>query len=137
MNDAPQDWGIIQLATILQGFEQKTKDMNTYFPWNSQKSSSCLAWVIHRKCAVNLLNTYLNAKNIYTFATPDCWSSGIYIRVDRDTKYTSYTYKYPMFIYPDNNDSQLDNFLPLHIANKRDLLKYMKKSIEIETANVI
>lgn len=126
VNEAPSDWGIIQLATILQRLEEKTGKMDTYFKWGDQRSSSCLAWVIHRKCAVDLLNTYLTQKNIYEFATPDCWSSGVYIRVDKNTKYTSYTYKYPMFIYPDENDSQLDNSLPLHVACKKEVIQFLK-----------
>jgi hypothetical protein len=126
VNEAPNDWGIIQLATILQRLEEKTGKMDTYFKWSDQRSSSCLAWVIHRKCAVDLLNTYLSQKNIYEFATPDCWSSGVYIRVDKYTKYTSYTYKYPMFVYPDDNDSQLDNSLALHVACKREVIQFLK-----------
>ena len=129
VNEAPSDWGIIQLATILQRIEEKTGKLDTYFKWSDQRSSSCLAWVIHRKCAVDLLNTYLSHKNIYEFATPDCWSSGVYIRVDKNTKYTSYTYKYPMFIYPDDNDSQLDNSLSLHVACKREVIQFLKKSL--------
>ena len=126
INDAPSDWGIIQLATIIQNIQYKFNDKDTYFKWNDQRSSSCLAWVIHRECAKDLLNNYLNTRNIYQFATPDCWSSGIYIRVDKYTKYTSYTYKYPMFIYPDDNDSQLDNSLSLHTSCKRDIFRFLK-----------
>ena len=127
VKNAPSDWGIIQLATIIQNIESKFGHRELYFKWNDQKSSSCLAWVIHRKCAVKLLNNYLADKNIYQFATPDCWVSGIYQRVDKHTEYNSYTYKLPMFIYPDDNDSQLCNSLDLHKACKRQLLNYLQK----------
>ena len=128
VKNAPSDWGIIQLATIIQNIEKKFGHRELYFKWGDQKSSSCLAWVIHRKCAIKLLNTYISSNNIFSAATPDCWSSGIYQRVDKYTEFTSYTYKYPMFIYPDDNDSQLDNSLDLHKASKRQLLQYLEKS---------
>lgn len=130
VKNAPKDWGIIQLATIIQAIEPKFASKELYFKWDNQKSSSCLAWVIHRKCAVKLLNTYVSANNIYNLATPDCWVSGIYRRVDQHTEYTSYTYKYPMFIYPDDNDSQLDNSLHLHASCKRQVLKYLENHKE-------
>ena len=128
VKNAPSDWGIIQLATIIQNIETKFGHRDLYFKWGDQKSSSCLAWVIHRKCAVKLLNTYISSNNIFADATAaDSWSSGIYQRVDKYTEYTSYTYKYPMFIYPDNNDTQIDNSLNLHKVCKRQLLQYLKK----------
>jgi GR25 family glycosyltransferase involved in LPS biosynthesis len=128
VKNAPSDWGIIQLATIIQNIDGKFSHRELYFKWGDQKSSSCLAWVIHRKCAIKLLNTYISSNNIFAVATPDCWSSGIYQRVDKYTEFTSYTYKYPMFIYPDDNDSQLDNSLDLHKASKRQLLQYLEKN---------
>ena len=131
VKNAPSDWGIIQLATIIQNIEPKFKDKDIYFKWGDQKSSSCLAWVIHRKCAIKLLNNYLKENNIYQSATPDCWMSGIYHRVDKYTEYTSYTYKYPMFVYPDINDSQLDNSLDLHKACKRQLIQYLESHKDI------
>jgi len=126
VKNAPQDWGIIQLATIIQNIQPKFGHRPLYFKWSEQKSSSCLAWVIHRKCAIELLNLYLPTNNIYQAATPDCWTSGIYQRVDKATQYNTYTYKYPMFIYPDNNDSQLENSLDLHKACKRQLKEYLE-----------
>jgi len=129
VKNAPSDWGIIQLATIIQNIETKFGHRDLYFKWGDQKSSSTLAWVIHRKCAVKLLNTYISSNNIFAAATAaDSWSSGIYQRVDKYTEYTSYTYKYPMFIYPDNNDTQIDNSLNLQKACKRQLLQYLEKS---------
>ena len=113
-------------ATIIQNIQPKFGHRPLYFKWSEQKSSSCLAWVIHRKCAIELLNLYLPTNNIYQAATPDCWTSGIYQRVDKATQYNTYTYKYPMFIYPDNNDSQLENSLDLHKACKRQLKEYLE-----------
>ncbi len=136
VKNAPNDWGIIQLATIIQSIEPKFGSRELYFKWNDQKSSSCLAWIIHRRCAVKLLNTYLTNNNIYQFATPDCWTSGIYARVDKHTEYVTYTYKYPMFVYPTINDSQLDNCLDLHVSTKRQLIQYLEKHKDNDTNNV-
>lgn len=127
VKQAPNDWGILQLATIIQNIEPKFGDRELYFKWRDQKSSACLAYVIKRKCAIELVNMYLRESNIYQPPTPDCFSNGIYQRVDRFTKFVSYTYKYPMFVYPDENDTQLDNSLDLHVACKRQLLEYLKK----------
>lgn len=68
--------------------------------------------------------------NIHTVPVIDCFSNGVYSMVDKHTEYISYTYKYPMFIYPDINDSQLDNSLDLHKACKRQLLQYLEKNKE-------
>ena len=130
---APPDWGIIQLATIIQFIESKFGHRDLFFKWQDQKSSSCLAYIIHRNCAAEILNNYIRVRDIFHPATPDCWTGGIYQKVDKLTKYNTYTYKYPMYIYPDVNDSQLENSLSLHIACKRELIKYLEKNKEPET----
>lgn len=127
VKNAPIDWGIIQLSVTLQGIKEKFKGKDLYFKWREQKTSSCLAWVIHRKCAIKLFNTYISKKtNINRSPKSDCWSLGMYQIVDRHTEYTSYTYKYPMFIYPDENISQLDNSSGLHISSKQQILQYLE-----------
>jgi GR25 family glycosyltransferase involved in LPS biosynthesis len=128
VKNAPSDWGIIQLATIIQNIEPKFCDRELYFKWSEQKSSSTLAWVINRKCAIKLLNIYLSKYNMFNIPTPDCFSNGIYSIVNKHTEYISYTYKFPMFIYPDDNDSQICNSLDLHRASKRQLLQYLEKN---------
>ena len=124
---APKDWGIIQLATIIQNIEPKFKDRSLYFKWQEQKSSSCLAWLVHRKSAMEILTVFFKQYNILKIPTPDCFSGGIYNIMDHKTGYKTYTYKYPMFIYPDENDSQLENGLSLHIASKRQVKQYLQK----------
>lgn len=124
VKNAPSDWGVLQLATILQNIELKFADKDLYFKWKDMKTSSCLAYVIRRDCAIELLKLYLNTNVI---PKADCFFGGIYPRVDEFTKYFTYTYKYPMFIYPDDNDSQLDNMLCLHEASKRQTILYLKK----------
>ena len=133
VKNAPDDWGIIQLATIIQNIEPKFGHRDLYFKWGDQKSSSCLAWIVHRKCAIKLFNVYTSKyNNINTVPVIDCFSNGVYSMVDKHTEYISYTYKYPMFIYPDINDSQLDNSLDLHKACKRQLLQYLEKNKNVD-----
>lgn len=132
---APSDWGIIQLATIIQNIDSKFGSRDEFFKWGDQKSSSCLAYVIHRKCAIKLVDIYFSQQNVYQAATPDCWSSGIYQQIDKNTDYFTYTYKYPLFVYPDVNDSQLGNSIDLHKACKRQLVEYLFKSQPVESDN--
>jgi len=127
VDNAPNNWGIIQLATILQGIESKFSDKELYFKYSEQKTSSTLAYVIKRQCAIKLINLYLKNNDIYKTPPLDAFNGGIYDNVDKYTEYTTYTYKYPMFIYPDDNDSSIGNSLDLHITSKRQLLKYLHK----------
>lgn len=127
IDNAPSNWGIIQLATILQGIESKFSDKDLYFKYSEQKTSSTLAYAIKRQCAIKLINLYLENNDIYKTPPLDAFNGGIYDNVDKYTEYTTYTYKYPMFIYPDDNDSSIGNSLDLHISSKRQLLKYLQK----------
>jgi len=132
VKNAPVDYGIIQLAIIFARIN-KSKDiwnnLNTYFKWGGVRDvGSCLAYVINRKCAIEVLNFYLkHSNNVYNgqiFATADS-ENGIYGIVNKYTNFTAYTYKYPMFIYPDNNNTQLDNCLNNQKASKRQVISYL------------
>ena len=110
---APSDTGIIQLAVI---YAQIYKQDN---PWHKQPDffnweaiphvGSCLAYIITRKCGIELLKYYETLTNKMIIAPADS-KLGIYGNVNINTNYIAYTYKYPMFTYRDNNNSQLDNF---------------------------
>ena len=54
---------------------------------------------------------------------------GIYGNANINTSYTAYTYKYPMFTYRDNNDSQLDNCLNNQKASKRQVTGFLVKEL--------
>ena len=127
LENAPRDWGIIQLAIILQAVEQKLKDKNLYFKYSEQPASSTLAYAINRKCAIQLLQKYIDGSYHKRYPSADSFSGGIYARVNANTDFTSYIYKFPMFIYPDDNDSLINNCLPLHISSKRQVISFLKK----------
>jgi len=74
-----------------------------------------------------LLNKYLSSANNLQYPNADCFHGGIYAKVNLFTNKKTYTYKYPMFTYPDNNDSLLDNCIDLHVASKRQILQYLIK----------
>lgn len=130
--NAPSDWGIIQLGVILQRIEQKFRSKELYFKYMEQPVSSTLAYVIRRPAAIKLINTYLDNNNIYNTSTIDCFRNGIYSRVDKYTSYTAYIYKYPPFIYSDENDSIIGNSIDLHKSSKQQLIKYLSQPTAIE-----
>jgi len=123
---APNNWGIIQLAYILQNIESKFKDKAEYFNYKTLSVSGTLAYIINRNCAKHLLDVFKKRRHI---PTADCFRSGIYASVEYFTKFDSFVYKYPYFIYPDNNDSLIGNSLSLHVASKSQQIQYLKKNL--------
>ena len=132
VKNAPLDYGIIQLAIIFSRINNPDTNwnkQNNYFKWGTiPHVGSTLAYIINRKCANELLNYYLknsnNLNNQQIFPTPDS-ASGIYGVTNKHTNFTAYTYKYPMFIYPDNNTSTLGNCLNNQVASKKQVIKYL------------
>ena len=137
VENSPNDCGILQLAVITQ-HPGKMKDKTEYFKYSEFKCSSCLAYVIKRNCAEQLLKFYMEHYSLIDyknkrlnprgFAKADCGQNGVYMKVNKHTDFTAYTYKYPMFCYPKENNSQLDNNLRLHEASRRHLIQYLKVS---------
>jgi GR25 family glycosyltransferase involved in LPS biosynthesis len=122
---APNNWGIIQLAYILQNIEPKFKDKAEYFNYKTLPVSGTLAYIINRNCAKHLIEIFKKRNYI---PTADCFRSGIYASVEYYTSFDSFVYKYPMFTYPDNNDSLIGNSLSLHVASKKQQMQYLKKN---------
>lgn len=125
VQNAPNNWGIIQLAYILQNIEPKFKDKAEYFNYKTLSVSGCLAYIINRNCAKPLLEVFKKRRHI---PTADCFRTGIYASVEYYTSFDSFVYKYPMFTYPDNNDSLIGNSLSLHVASKKQQMQYLKKT---------
>lgn len=121
--NAPNDCGVLQLACIFQQPEKRFGPKEKYFRYKDDATSSCMAYVINRKCAQQLLNYYINNKTNIRVA--DCFQNGIYPNVDKRTDFFSYTYKYPMFVWCDNNDTQIGNSMALHDASKRHIRTYL------------
>ena len=124
IQNAPNNWGIIQLAYILQSIEHKFKDKANYFNYKTLSVSGTLAYIINRKCAKSLVDVFKKRRHI---PTADCFRTGIYASVEYYTSFNSFVYKYPMFTYPDNNDSLIGNSLSLHVASKKQQMQYLKK----------
>lgn len=134
--NAPEDWGIIQLGIITQHIENFNKFDTEYVPYEKFPCSSAIAYLIRREYAKELLE-YLNIKyngininkrkinNKYRLPVAD---ELLYFNKVTKEIYKSYIYKYPMFIYPDNNNTQIGNCLSLHEASKRHLINYLKRT---------
>lgn len=127
---APTDTGVIQLCVIYSAINGNRiwRDQPTFFKWGTIPNvGSCLAYIISRECAIQLCEYF---ETINSFLLPPSDSRrGIYGNVNDYTDYTAYTYKFPMFTYRDNNDTQLDNCLNNQQASKRQITHFLKNEI--------
>lgn len=99
---------------------------STFFKWGTiPHVGSCLAYIITRKCAIELITYFETITN--TILPPTDSPRGIYGNVNDHTQYTAYTYKYPMFTYRDNNDTQLGNCLNNQEASKRQVKNFISR----------
>lgn len=97
IDEAPKDWEIIMLHYCVGPLTELYTRHNGY-PW------STLAYLINKKSSILLINEiYLNG--IYNLDNNTQHSSDHYIY----NKLITYVYKYPYFIYPDNNDSSIQS----------------------------
>lgn len=115
INNAPKDWDIIQLALIGNFFtfhmilSNAQNDYIHYHPW----SSSTLCYIINRKGALKIIKNNNPPTN--------CAEDYIYRNVN------TYTFKYPMFTYPTDNDSTIHpNHLSFHVSSKNKITNYLK-----------
>lgn len=129
LDHAPNDVGAVQLCVIYTPISKPDNPWHKqeeFFPWGTINSvGSCLAYIIKRDCAKQLL-TYFETGN-RKFPPADS-INGIYGNINRYTDYIAYTYKYPLFTYRDDNDTQLDNCLNNQIASKKRVTDFLKKS---------
>jgi|TARA_B110001450_G_scaffold254633_1_gene280402 GR25 family glycosyltransferase involved in LPS biosynthesis len=126
---APADTGIIQLAIIYTPIYKQDNAWHKqpdFFKWGTiPHVGSCLAYIITRKCGIEMLKYYESLTN-RILSTADS-PSGIYGNVNNNTSFTAYTYKYPIFTYRDNNNSQLENCLNNQEASKRQVTGFLIK----------
>mgnify|MGYP001427890508 CR=1 FL=1 len=134
MKIAPKDTGIIQLAVIYTKIDLNPdwEAKNDFFVWGSIPSvGSCMAYLITRKCAVELLKYYLNLDSKkFKQIGPSDGRFGLYYNVTNFTHFKTYTYKYPMFVYQKENDTQLDNEQNNQIASRRHVEHYLKVKLK-------
>lgn len=119
INNAPKDWGIIQLGIILTKLHDDfNKYESKYVPHQIKKYYSTICYVINRASAEKFLNVKLTTDKKINYVADHFLYSHV----------TTYTYKYPLFTYRDNNDSTIHpEHLDLHIRSKNLLLNFINR----------
>lgn len=127
---APKDFGIIQLSCILQSIESKFKDKDLFFRYKDSQSSGTLAYLISRHAAGEIVTRMMH-HNKLALPRADCFRSGIYTMCDRFCNDVfSYTLKFSIFTYPDENDSTIGNSIPLHVSSKKQQIQFFEKYLK-------
>ena len=124
VKNAPEDWEILQLALIVCycvvddimcttcQFANIKHFTSRYIPYQSWFSSA-LCYVVNRKAAKKILSNNYNPTN----------NSENFLFGQTNT----YTYKYPMFTYPTDNDSSLHpKHLYGHVLSKNNITDYLQ-----------
>jgi GR25 family glycosyltransferase involved in LPS biosynthesis len=113
IQNAPADWEVIQLCYIGEIPE------NEYQPWFYHFSAG--AYLINQKGAQKLMQ--IRENNVYDLKKHP---NPPYLHADSFifSYLNTYCYKYPMFIYKDENDSLLhDEHIDSHIESKRKIVQ--------------
>ena len=117
IHEAPKDWEILQLSATISWFWPYAIIKNSkqlYIPYN-ESIYSALCYVINRKGAEKLLKSNEKPSNLTEHY--------IYKKVK------TYTYKYPMFTYPTENDSTIhSDHIPGHVLSKNLITKHLRYS---------
>jgi GR25 family glycosyltransferase involved in LPS biosynthesis len=121
MKSAPSDWEIIQLCYIINDnmpTHTFTKINNNLL--DSTKYFSMCAYIIKKDAAKKLIQQiYLHDTHKYILHNNIKHEADIYIY----SLLSSYTYKYPFFIYKTDNDSNIhDDHIEFHNKSKRKVL---------------
>jgi GR25 family glycosyltransferase involved in LPS biosynthesis len=97
IKDAPKDWDIIQLnyASIIK--------LNELYTFNFNGNISCTSAYLINKNGANKLMNLINKENKFILLPNTIHTADNYIFYLLKT----YTYKYPYFTYPTNNDSTI------------------------------
>ena len=103
IQNAPNDWEIIMLNyIILPGNDHPFLIWNNDSDYTEILPSSCLSYIINKKGSNNIIkiedNKYVINDNIHHVADSYIYKSA-----------KTYCYKYPMFIYPKENDSNISD----------------------------
>ena len=121
IKNAPSDWNIIMLSYIIN---QDLPDLTELYTLNEDgRIWSTLSYIINKKTAINFINT-IYKNNKYNLNIDSKHTADNYLFSNLKT----YVYKFPFFIYPDNNDSNIHaEHLDTHMISKnriRDILEY-------------
>ena len=115
--EAPSDWEVIQLC-----YNNQEGDIELLY--NSYRPC-CAAYVVNKKSALKLIN-FLTENGVYNLKKH---VNAPYMHADHFifTYFKTYCYKYPMFIYGNDNDSLLhSDDLPGHIKSKQKIVEMYK-----------
>ena len=123
---APYNWEMIQLCYNTTKTLKKDYTLNSnYEKANQYGNIACLtAYIIHKKAAKKFMNEHYDAiTQKYKLRNYHTHEADHYLFKCLRT----YTYKYPMFIYPTENNSTLHpSDLNSHISSKNRILKMYK-----------
>jgi GR25 family glycosyltransferase involved in LPS biosynthesis len=125
INNAPSDWEVIQLCYIINNARQNPVNFKLYEKNIGNKCVSAAAYLIRNSAAKKLINDiYKGGKyelEHYIIHHADCYIFN---------KLTTYTYKFPYFIYKTNNDSLLHpEDLKHHELSKLKVLEMYKNLV--------
>ena len=96
VQNAPDDWEILMLSN----FTLNLKFDSNYRPWNNDWSA--LSYLINHKALYKLEKIKCPQENKY-YSFEDVMVADNYLF----RTFTTYVYKYPLFTFPENNDSTL------------------------------
>jgi GR25 family glycosyltransferase involved in LPS biosynthesis len=111
ISEAPQDWEIIMLNYVSKTTLNDTYTLNKFGHINC-----CQSYLINKKGAQKLIDS-IYKNNIYELDSKKLHTSDNYIY----STLVTYTYKYPYFTYPNNNDSTIhESHLDFHNWTKQN-----------------
>ena len=123
MQNAPNDWEIIMLNyIILPGNNHPFLEWKNGSDYTEVLPSSCLSYIINKKGSNKIIkienDKYIFNDNIHHVADAYIYKSA-----------KTYCYKYPMFIYPKENDS--------NISDGHNEINYYARNLIIDNYNKI
>jgi len=113
LDNAPPDWEIIQIAY----FPSNSIIRELYRDWSTVNSASALAYIVNKRGARKFIDqTYRTITKKYALNPNESHIADKYVFNNMKT----YTFKYPYFTYPMDNDSTLHvHHLSEHMQYKR------------------
>jgi GR25 family glycosyltransferase involved in LPS biosynthesis len=112
---APEDWEVIQLAVIMSSYIKNKllfSYQKLYIPYQC-RAASTLIYIINKKGATKIIKNN---------NPPSDWAEDFIYN-----QCITYIYKYPMFTYPDDNDSDIHpDHIPDHVYSKMLITNYLK-----------
>lgn len=119
INDAPSDWEVLQLTYT------SNITPNKLYTINNNKYQNAGAYLINKTGSSKINKLYNQINNKYNLPN----------NIEHLSDYIiyniciTYTYKYPYFIYADDNNSEIhtDHVIMYHIPNKEKIKKLLNK----------